>query len=103
LAQARVTIIARLLDAILVDVTPHTLASPAEVRFGRIVPDQYGPIIHRNDDSAHAKQFQDHPDQTYRGRVYQGEETAASRNTLLGKFCSVDWNRNPAARPASGD
>ncbi len=79
------------LDAILVDVTPHTLGiAVAEVRFGRIVPDQYGPIIHRNTTipASHAKQFfAIYPDQTaIEVEVYQGEETTASRNTLLGKF-----------------
>ncbi len=79
------------LDAILVDVTPHTLGiAVAEIRLGRIVPDQYGPIIHRNTTipASHAKQFSAiYPDQTgIEVEVYQGEEPAASRNTLLGKF-----------------
>jgi len=79
------------LDAILVDVTPHTLGiAVAEVRFGRVVPDQYGPIIHRNTTipASHARQFfAIYPDQTaIEVEVYQGEETTASRNTLLGKF-----------------
>ncbi len=37
------------LDAILVDVTPHSLGiEVAEFQFGRVVPDRYNVIIHRN-------------------------------------------------------
>jgi len=94
------------LDAILVDVTPHTLGiAVAEVRFGRIVPDQYGPIIHRNTTipASHAKQFfAIYPDQTaIEVEVYQGEETTASRNTLLGKFLFSDLEPETPGRPPS--
>ena len=94
------------LDAILVDVTPHTLGiAVAEVRFGRIVPDQYGPIIHRNTTipASHAKQFfAIYPDQTaIEVEVYQGEETTASHNTRLGKFLFSDLEPETLGRPPS--
>ncbi len=79
------------LDAILVDVTPHTLGiEVADIQFGRIVEDRFGPIIHRNTTlpTTRAQVFSAlYPEQTaIKVRVYQGENTIASQNTLLGEF-----------------
>jgi molecular chaperone DnaK len=79
------------LDAILVDVTPHSLGiEVAEVFFDRVLPDHYAPIIHRNSaiPASHAQQFSAvYPGQDkVRLKIYQGENDIASRNTLLGEF-----------------
>jgi molecular chaperone DnaK len=79
------------LDAILVDVTPHSLGiEVAEWHFGQLVPDHYGIIIHRNTTlpAARAQVFKAiFPDQTAIDvKVYQGESPIASQNTLLGEF-----------------
>jgi molecular chaperone DnaK len=79
------------IDAILVDVTPHSLGiEVAELFFGDVVPDRYSVIIHRNTTlpSSKAEVFSAlHPDQkAINVKVYQGEAPMASRNTLLGEF-----------------
>ncbi len=79
------------LDAILVDVTPHSLGiAVAEVMFGRVVPDQYSVIIHRNTTIPTTRSeiyAALSPGQTaIELKVYQGEEAIASQNTLLGTF-----------------
>ena len=79
------------LDAILVDVTPHSLGiAVAEWRFGQLVPDRYGAIVHRNTTlpTSRAQVFSAmFPDQTSIDvKVYQGESPTASQNTLLGEF-----------------
>ncbi len=79
------------LDAILVDVTPHSLGiEVAELFFDRVMPDHYAPIIHRNTTipSSRAQQFSTvYPDQDrVQLRVYQGENPVASENTLMGEF-----------------
>jgi molecular chaperone DnaK len=79
------------LDAILVDVTPHTLGiEVVEWQFGRMMTDRYGPIIRRNTTlpTTRAQVFSAiHPDQTaINVKVYQGEDPVASQNTLLGEF-----------------
>ncbi len=79
------------LDAILVDVTPHSLGiEVATWRFGQLIPDRFAPIIHRNTTipASHTELFfAVYPDQTaINVKVYQGEEPIASRNTLLGDF-----------------
>ncbi|NWJ98666.1 MAG: Hsp70 family protein [Chloroflexi bacterium] len=79
------------LDAILVDVTPHSLGiEVAEVEYGQIVPDHYNIIIHRNTtiptsrSEAYSALF---PGQkSIELKIYQGENPRASRNTLLGEF-----------------
>ena len=79
------------IDAILVDVTPHSLGiEVAEVRMGRIIPDQYSVLIRRNTtipvtkEEVYSTLF---PDQdTVEIQVYQGERPVASENTLLDKF-----------------
>lgn len=79
------------IDAILVDVTPHSLGiEVVEWEFGLPVPDRYGILIHRNTalPTSRAEVFSAmHPKQTaIRVKVYQGEEPVASENTLLGEF-----------------
>jgi molecular chaperone DnaK len=79
------------LDAVLVDVTPHSLGIEiAEIQFGRVVPDRYNIIIHRNTTipTSRAEMYSAvHPDQTsVQIKIYQGEHPVASQNTLLGEF-----------------
>lgn len=83
------------LDAVLVDVTPHSLGiEVAEMQFGQIIPDRYGVIIHRNTTlpTRRAQVFSAlFPDQTAINiKVYQGEAPVASQNTLLGEFLFSD-------------
>lgn len=83
------------IDAILVDVTPHSLGiAVAEQRLGRIIPDRYNTLIHRNTtipvskEEVYSTLF---PDQeTIKIEVYQGESPVASENTLLGDFLLTD-------------
>jgi molecular chaperone DnaK len=79
------------LDAVLVDVTPHSLGiEVAEVRFGQLVPDRYNILIHRNTTipTSRAEIYSAlHPDQTViQVKIYQGEHPIASQNTPLGEF-----------------
>lgn len=79
------------LDAILVDVTPHSLGiEVAEVMLGEVFADRYAPIIHRNTTlpTTRAQVFSAlHPAQkAINVKVYQGEAMLASQNTLLGEF-----------------
>ena len=91
-AAAQAAIIAgEPLDAILVDVTPHSLGiEVADFQMGRIVEDRYSAIIARNSTlpTTRAQVFSAlHPDQdAINLKVYQGESEIASRNTLLGEF-----------------
>lgn len=79
------------IDAILVDVTPHSLGiEVAEIRMGRIITDRYSVLIRRNTtipvtkEEVYSTLF---PDQDMvEISVYQGESRIASENTLLGKF-----------------
>ena len=79
------------IDAVLVDVTPHSLGiETAEWRMGMPIPDLYNVIIRRNTPIPVSKSevyttFS--PDQeAVEVKVYQGEEPTASHNTLLGEF-----------------
>ncbi len=79
------------LDAILVDVTPHSIGiEVAEWFMGRPVLDRYNVIIHRNTTlpTTRAQVFWAMtPQQTSAEiKVYQGEWPIASQNTLLGEF-----------------
>jgi molecular chaperone DnaK len=79
------------LEAVLVDVTPHSIGiAVAEWEFGEIVPDHYGMIVHRNTPlpTTRAQVFSAmFPEQTaINVKVYQGEAPVASHNTLLGEF-----------------
>ena len=79
------------LDAILVDVTAHSLGiEVAEFRFGEFIPDRYNVILHRNTTipTSRAQVYSAlHSEQTtVQLKVYQGENPIASENTLLGEF-----------------
>jgi molecular chaperone DnaK len=79
------------LDAILVDVTPHSLGiEVAEFEFGQMIPDRYNILIHRNTTipTTRAEMYSAvHPSQTaIHLKIYQGEHPIASQNTLLGEF-----------------
>lgn len=84
------------LEAILVDVTPHSLGievSEFDLQ-GRPIPDHYSVIIPRNTTVPTSRA------ETYCGmypaqkainlKIYQGEHAIASRNTLLGEFLFDD-------------
>jgi molecular chaperone DnaK len=91
-AAAQAAIIAgEPLDAILVDVTPHSLGiEVAEWEFGELMPDRYNVIIHRNTTipTSRSEVYSAiMPDQrAVEIKIYQGESPVASRNTLLGEF-----------------
>jgi molecular chaperone DnaK len=92
------------LDAILVDVTPHSLGiEVAEIQFDEVVPDRYGVIIHRNTTlpTTQAQVFSAlHPDQkVIEIKVYQGESYIASQNTLLGEFRFEDLKPETPGEP----
>jgi molecular chaperone DnaK len=79
------------IDAVLVDVTPHSLGiEVAEVRMGLVIPDCYSVLIHRNTTIPVTKEevySTLHPEQdTVEIKVYQGEKSIASDNVLLGNF-----------------
>ena len=79
------------IDAVLVDVTPHSLGiETAEWRMGMPIPDRYNVIIRRNTPIPVSKSevyTTLSPDQeAVEVKVYQGEEPTASHNTLLGEF-----------------
>ena len=83
------------LEAVLVDVTPHSLGIEVAERYlGRLIPDHYGVIIHRNTTlpTTRAQVFSAvEPGQTaIEVKVYQGEAPVASQNTLLGEFLFND-------------
>jgi molecular chaperone DnaK len=83
------------IDAILVDVTPHSLGiAIADIRGGRIVTDRYKVLIHRNTTIPVTKADVFNtlfPDQdTIEIEVYQGEHPIASENIPLGNFLITD-------------
>ncbi len=83
------------IDAILVDVTPHSLGiAVAEIRMGRVIPDRHSVLIRRNTTIPVSKEevySTLYPDQdTIKIRVYQGESPIAPENTLLGDFLVTD-------------
>jgi molecular chaperone DnaK len=83
------------IDAILVDVTPHSLGiEVAEIRMGRIIPDRYSVLIRRNTTIPVTKEevySTIHPEQeTVEIAVYQGASPIASENILLDKFLITD-------------
>ena len=92
------------IEAVLVDVTPHSLGiAVAELGFGQIIPDRYSVIIPRNTTipttrseiySAIA------PEQTaIEIKIYQGEQPIASRNTALGEFLFTDLRPEQPGQP----
>jgi len=83
------------IDAILVDVTPHSLGiAVAEIRMGRIVTDRYSVLIRRNTTIPVTREevySTLYPEQdTIKVQVYQGESPIASENMLLGDFLVAD-------------
>jgi molecular chaperone DnaK len=79
------------IEAILVDLTPHSLGiEVAEWTWRGFVDDRYSIIIHRNTTIPVTKEeiyTTIYPDQdTVHLQVYQGEQPIASKNTLLGDF-----------------
>lgn len=79
------------LEAILVDVTPHSLGiEVADWEFGQLVTNRYSVIIDRNTTipTARSEVYTAlSPRQTVvHLKIYQGEHAVASRNTLLGDF-----------------
>lgn len=79
------------LDAILVDVTPHSLGiEVAEWKFGQLVPGRYSALIPRNTTipTSRAQVYTAvHPQQTaIELKIFQGEHPIAAQNTLLGEF-----------------
>lgn len=78
------------LDAILVDVTPHSLGiEVAEWHFGQLVPGRYSVLIPRNTaiPTSRSEVYSAlHAQQTAIDlKIYQGEEPIAAHNTLLGE------------------
>jgi molecular chaperone DnaK len=92
------------IEAILVDVTPHSLGiAVAELEFGQIVPDRYSVIIPRNTtiptsrSEIYSALF---PEQTaIEIKIYQGEQPIASQNTLLGEFLFEDLRPEAPGQP----
>ncbi len=78
-------------EAILVDVTPHSIGiEVAQWELWDLVPDRYNIVLHRNTTlpASRSQVFSAvHPEQTaINVRVYQGEAPIASQNVLLGEF-----------------
>jgi len=93
------------LDAILVDVTPHSLGiAVADWQFGMLVPDLYSVLIERNTTipTTRSEVYTAlTPDQTaIEIKIYQGEHTVASRNTLLGAFMFDQLRPEAAGQPS---
>ena len=79
------------IDAILVDVTPHSLGiAVAEHFMDQVISDRFKSLIRRNTTiptSREEKFYAMYPEQdTIRVEVYQGESSIASHNTALGDF-----------------
>ncbi|NJP06970.1 MAG: Hsp70 family protein [Chloroflexaceae bacterium] len=92
------------IDAILVDVTPHSLGiEVAAWEFGRLINDLYSVIIHRNTTvpTSRSEVYSAMtPTQTViQIKVYQGEHPVASHNTLLGEFLFEDLKPEISGEP----
>jgi molecular chaperone DnaK len=92
------------IEAILVDVTPHSLGiEVAELGFGQIIPDRYSVIIQRNTTipTSRSEIYSAlYPNQTaIEIKIYQGELPIASRNTLLGEFMFEDLRPEAPGQP----
>jgi len=92
------------LDAILVDVTPHSLGiAVAAWEFGQLAPDRYSVIIERNTTipTSRSEVYSALTrDQTAIDlKVYQGEQPIASHNTLLGEFRFEQLRPETAGQP----
>jgi molecular chaperone DnaK len=92
-------------DAILVDVTPHSLGiEVAEIEFGYFVPDRFSMIIPRNTTlpTTRSEIYSaiHHSQTSIEVKIYQGELPIASQNTLLGEFVFEDLRAaTPGALP----
>jgi len=87
-------------DAVLVDVCPHSLGiRTLGIRAGDESDDVFVPIIRRNTAipvSRSERFYTVHPDQdTVAVKVYQGEEPTATRNTHLGELMFRDLAEDP--------
>ncbi len=92
------------IEAILVDVTPHSLGiAVAELEFGQIIPDRYSVIIPRNTTipTSRSEIYSAlHPDQrAIEVKIYQGEQPIASQNTSLGEFLFEDLRPEAPGQP----
>ena len=92
------------IDAILVDVTPHSLGiAVAELSFGQIIPDRYSVIIPRNTTIPTTRSeiyAAIAPQQTaIEIKIYQGEQPIASRNTALGEFMFTELRPESPGEP----
>ena len=92
------------IDAVLVDVTPHSLGiEVVEWAFGDLVPDHYQVLIHRNTalPTTRAMPFSAlFPSQSQiEVKIYQGEAAIASENTLLGEFRFKDLKPEKPGQP----
>jgi molecular chaperone DnaK len=93
------------IDAILVDVTPHSLGiAVAEPFMYQVISDRFKSLIRRNTTiptSREEKFYALYPDQdTILVQVYQGENAIASHNTPLGDFLVTGLKSNDPDRPA---
>lgn len=93
------------IDAILVDVTPHSLGiAVAETFMGNLSSGHFKSLIHRNTTiptSREEKFYAIYPDQdTIRIEVYQGEHELVEHNTALGDFLITGLEPGPDNRPA---
>jgi molecular chaperone DnaK len=93
------------IDAILVDVTPHSLGIAVAQNFmGNIIPGHFKSLIRRNTTipaSREEKFYTIYPDQdTIRVEVYQGEHELVEHNTPLGDFLITDLEPETEDRPA---
>jgi molecular chaperone DnaK len=92
------------IEAILVDVTPHSLGiEVAELGIGQIIPDRYSVIIPRNTTipTTRSEIYSAlSPAQTaIEVKIYQGEQPIASRNTALGEFLFEDLHPELPGQP----
>ena len=92
------------IDAVLIDVTPHSLGvETAEWQMGRPIPDLYNVIIRRNTPIPVSKSevyTTLSPDQeAVEIKVYQGEAPTASHNTLLGEFLMEGIKKTKRGQP----
>ena len=92
------------IDAVLVDVTPYSLGiETAEWQMGGPIPDRYHVIIRRNTPIPVSKSEVYTtllPDQeSVQIKVYQGEESIASHNTLLGEFLMEGLKKTKRGEP----
>ncbi len=92
------------IEAYLVDVAPHSLGiATVSSKFGVLLENQFSCLIRRNTTIPTSKSevfttFVDNQE-AVEIKVYQGESSTASKNTLLGKFLLEDIPKAPAGEP----